>query len=233
MEFDPEDQEVIRQLRKLKQADKEYPPELMAARRQRFMRRMGEISLGLGAGVGLQQAIKGAKALPTSTITSRLLETVLVVAIVAEAGAVTYFYRDKLADFLKTFVASPEIQEIISPPVMTNSLTTTIATPFPEHTLTPEALTASEAPAGLAVTPTQTPGPSVLDATNAVNATAAQANSTPDPNGNNGNHYGQTPKPERTKENNGNNDKPPKDDEQKPPKKDPPPKEDPKPTKAK
>jgi len=218
MEFNPEDREVIRQLRKLKQVDKEYPSELFAARRQRFLRRMGEISLGLGAGVGLHQAIKSAKALPTSPVTSKLLETVLVVAIVAEAGAVTYFYRDKLADLLKTFVASPEIQEIISPPVMPTSLTTTISTPFSEHTFTPEpentstpqVLTASEAPAGLAVTLTQTPDPNLLNATTAVNATAAQSNSTPDPNGNNGNHYGQTPRPERTKENSGNNDKPPR-----------------------
>ena len=155
MEFDPQDQEVIRELRKLKQTDKEYPPQLLAARRQRFVRRMGEISLGVGNGASLQHSIKGAKYLPTSPIASRLLETVLVVAIIAEAGAVTYFYRDRLADLLQTFVASGEVQEIISPPVITTALTTTLATPIPEHTFTPElestrtpeVLTASAAPA--------------------------------------------------------------------------------------
>jgi hypothetical protein len=167
------------------------------------------------------------------------------VAIIAEAGTAAYFYRDKLADVLKTFVASTEVQEIISPPVITTSLTASIATPSPEQTFTPEfentatpqLLIVSEAPAEVAVTPTQTPGPSILNATNPVNATAAQVNPLPDPNGNNGNHYGQTPKPERTKENNGNDNKPPKEDppkeDGKPPKNDPPPKDDPKPTKSK
>ena len=106
MGFDPEDQEVIRHLRKLSQADNEYPPKLLASRRQRFLRQMGEVSLGMGAGVSQQQAIKNIKAPPTTPIASTLLETILVVAIVAEAGAVTYFYRDKLATILKAFVAS-------------------------------------------------------------------------------------------------------------------------------
>ena len=121
MGFDPEDQEVIRHLRKLRQADNEYPPELLAVRRQRFLRQMREMSLGVGAGVSLQQALKNVKAPSTTPIASTLLEAILVVAIIAEAGAVTYFYRDKLAALLKTFVSSTEVQEIISPPVLIHS----------------------------------------------------------------------------------------------------------------
>ena len=233
MEIDPQDQEVIRQLRKLKQAEKQYPPELLTARRQRFLQQMSQISLGMGAGASIRQAVKSAKAPLTTPVTSKLLETVLVVAIIAEAGAVTYFYRDKVAELLKNFVASGEVQEIISPSSVNTPLITTIdtlpsedtLTPVVVDTATPQLSIVSEVPTEVAVTSTQTPGLSALDATQPVNTAAAQVDSTPDlsgindNNGNNGNHYGQTPKPERTKENNGNNDKPPKDD---PPKQDPP-----------
>lgn len=252
MGFVPQDQEIIQQLSKLKQADTEYPPELLAAQRHLFLKRMGEISLGVGAASNLSPEPKVVKAPPTTPIASTLLETVLVVAIIAEAGAVAYFYRDKLSDMVKTFVASGEVQEIISPPLVTTStsvLTTAIITSSPEYTFTPEIedsptplfLLASQAPADVVITPTTTPIPGIINEVNPVNPTAVQINSTPNPggnNGNNGNHYGQTPKPERTKENNGNDNKPPKEDE-KPPKEEPPkddnkpPKDDPKPTKSK
>jgi hypothetical protein len=244
MEFDPRDQEVIQHLQKLREADPEYPPELLAERRQHFLKQMGEVGLGVAAGVKIQQALKSAKTLPTPPTTSALLEAVLVVAIIAEAGAVTYFYRDRLAKIVRDFVASGEVQEIISPPGVNTPLITTIDTlnpvdpftPDGRNTSTPPLLVGSPTPSEVAVTPTQTPSPDILVATSPVNATAVLVNSTPDPNGDNGNHYGQTPKPERTKENNGNDEKHPKEEppkeEEKPPKKDPPPK-DPKPTKTK
>lgn len=213
MGLDPRDQEVIGQLRKFRDADKEYPPELLAARRHLFLKRLGEMSLGIGVGGSIQQTLKTSKTPSISPITSKLLETVLVVAIIAEAGTVAYFYRDKLSEALKTFAASAEIQEIISPPVIaspTSPFTTAINTASPEPTLTPESIhtsvrvlsIVSQAPG--TITPTQTPAPGLGDSSNSVNPTAIQSNSTPNPNGNNGNHYGQTPKPERTKENNGN-----------------------------
>ena len=213
MGLDPRDQEVIGQLRKLRDVDKEYPPELLAARRHLFLKRIGEMSLGIGMGEGIQQALKTPKTPLTSPLTSKLLETVLVIAIIAEAGTVAYLYRDKLSEALKTFVASAEIQEIISPPVIASPIslfTTALNTASPELTLTPEAGYTSTPALSIVsqtpgtVTPTQTPIPDLVDSTSSVNPTAIQSNSTPNPNGNNGNHYGQTPKPERTKENNGN-----------------------------
>ncbi len=221
MGFDPQDHEVIDHLRQLKQTDNEYPPELLAARRQRFLRQMGELSLGVSAGASLEQAAKAPKAPPATPVASRILETVIVVAIIAEAGTVAYFYRDQLAKLVKTFVASAEVQEIISPPVINTSQISVIpvsVTPSPEMTATFALPSASVSPAEVVITPTLTgtPNPVLAGPTDPVLPAATQVNSTPVPNGNNGNHYGQTPKPERTKENNGNDNKPPKDP--KPPK---------------
>ena len=87
-------------------------------------------------------------------------------------------------------------------------------------------------PVEIPVTGTSTPPPGVAEDNSNNTAGVDLLNATPAPNGlngnpsNNGNHYGQTPKPERTKEN-GNN-PPPKDNDEKPPKEnnDKPPKED-------
>lgn len=233
MEFEPQDRKVVELLTKLKGANEAYPSEMLAARRQAFLNNM--VGIGLGTGTVLRTVLKhtlkngnGGGAAPISA--STLLEAALVVAMVAEASVLAYFYRDKIADVFWSIAAPSTVQGIVSPPVITS--------PFPELEISE--IPSSATQTGTApemVTSTQVPG--VMDVENDLtsnnNVGATLTDSTPNPsvnnesnegNGNNGNHYGQTPKPERTKNNkdnkppkdnpgNGNNDKHPKEEKDK------------------
>ena len=202
MGFDAQDKEIVRLLTKLKDTDRKYPSDLFAARRQGYLRQMGEIGLGIGAGAGIKNLAKGGKVPVLSSATSTVLESALMVAIVAETGTVAYFYRDKLADLFQTITKEVDGQEIIPPPVHTERAIQGI-TPSPAVTATLPSSTLSASPTGTELTSTSLPG--------AVEDNTISTNSTPAPNGNNGNHYGQTPRPERTKDPKANNDQPPKD----------------------
>jgi hypothetical protein len=205
MELEPKDQKVVDLLTKLKSANGGYPAEMLASRRQSYLNHMAGMGLGAGLGTVLKNAAKnGNGAGFTPPTAGALLEVALVVAIVAEAGTLAYFNRNKLVDFFQSFSTDSKVQEVASPPVFTS--------PFPELEIsgTPismdSTVTASEVPTG-------TPVPGITDDltinnTEGTNLTSA----TPNPNGdhgNNGNHYGQTPRPERTKDN--NSDRPPND----------------------
>lgn len=234
MGFDADDQEIIRLLTKLKEAESAYPQDLLAARRERFLQQMGEVGLGIGAGMAAREALKNANASAASTagstIPSTLLEVALVAAIILEAGTVAYFYRDKVSDALKTVVTAAGLQEVTPPAQTIASEAPMIASPSPAFTYTSALPTTTPIPPGLTVT--GTPEPGVADITDPLTEPVIQVQTTPRPKDNNGNHYGQTPKPERTIENNGNNDRPPQHNN--PPRDDqgPPPNKDPKPTKA-
>ena len=204
MEIDPQDEEIIRLLTKLKNAGAAYPEDMLAARRQSYLKQMAEIGMGFGANGGIKNAAKHAGSSSVSPATSTLLEGALVVAIIAETSAVAYFYRDKLTDLFKTITTVSKVQEVTPPPALT-ALEVQGVTPSPAVTSTLPSATISASPSGTIVTLSSTPMPGVVNKNGVVN----QANSTPAPNGNNGNHYGQTPKPERTKQPN-TNDKPPK-----------------------
>src|SRR5512147_1397942 len=119
MEFDPEDQEIVKLLSKLKDADAKYPEDLLAARRRSYLKGISEVGLGVVAEKEIEQVAKDIKP-PTSVapVSSTLLEIALVVAIIAESGAVAYFYRDKLADFFRTISAEARGQEVTAPPVV-------------------------------------------------------------------------------------------------------------------
>ena len=197
MGFDPQDKEIVRLLTKLKDTDGKYPPDLFAARRQGYLRQMGEIGLGIGVGVGTKNAVKSGKSPAFSSATSTVLESALVVAIVAEAGTVAYFYRDKLAELFQTITKEARGQEVTPPPIHTE-LEIQGVTPSPAVTATLPSVTLSVSPTGTELTSTPVPG--VAEENNTISG-----NSTPAPGGNNGNHYGQTPKPQRTKEPKGNN----------------------------
>src|SRR5215213_2822179 len=200
MGYDAQDQEVIKLLKQLKKAGAEYPQDLLVARRQRYQVRMAQIGLGVGTNMG----IKNQRTSGPPSAAGTLLETILVVAILAEASAVGYFYRDKVTDFLQKITSGPSVEEVTPPPVPTTMEVQGI-TPSPVLTSTSISPTLAESATG-------TPDAAFVEENNSA---ATQANSTPDPNGNNGNHYGQTPKPERTKE---NNDQPAKDNNNPPPK---------------
>lgn len=240
MDFDPEDQEIIRLLGKIKDAEGDYPEQMLVARRHSYLKRMGEIGMGIGADLPIKDVVKDAKPPSIPPATSTLLETALVIAIVAEASTVAYFYRDQLADFFRRAVTEPRVQEVTPPPADATSYEVQGVVPSPALTATVPSATiwSAPSPTGIFVTITGTPGPGAIpgvvdnNRTNTVSNGTGEAillNSTPGPNtssdknGDNGNHYGQTPKPERTKEN-GNNPAP-KDNEEKPPSEDAPPQE--------
>lgn len=208
MEFNEKDTELISLLAVIKNADGEYPEDLLAPRRQRFMKQMAEIGGFAGLGMGLKSSSSGASSMPP--IASSLIETVLVIAIVAEAGAVAFINRDKLTEIFRTVSKEPRVEEV-------NTAVNPVSIPIeidPTFTLY---LTPTVA---LTSTPTSLLSPTTESAKDATAENTPQITATPDLKDNNGNHYGQTPKPERTKDN-GNDNKP----------KDKDPKKDPKPTK--
>jgi len=192
MELDPKDYDVVKLLTKLKNTDEPYPLDLFDARRQNYIRRVADVGVGLGTTAGLRSTIKSGKSGGFAPTASSLLETALVVAIVAEASTAVYFYRDKISEIIRSYSSNPQVLEVTSPPAFSSPLPELNITQVPEITETP---TTTETPTGTVV-PT-----SVADNNSDGNN---QANSTPDPNGDNGNHFGQTPKPDRTN-NPGNN----------------------------
>lgn len=199
MEFDPQDQDIINLLTKLKDVASEYPEPMLVGRRQSFLKQMTEIGLGAGAVPSITNA-PGHTHTPgkISPFTSTLLEAALITAIVIETSTMAYFYRGKLASFFETITTNSKIEQGTPLPVVPTSLEIQNVSPSPAATTTLAPATSITESAALMVTSTSTPVPgNTLEAN--------QASSTPDPKGNNGNHYGQTPKPERTKTNNGNN----------------------------
>ncbi len=212
MGFDAQDKEIVRLLTKLKDADGKYPPDMFAARRQHYLKQMGQIGLGLGVGAGLKNAIRGGKAPALSSTTSTILESALVVAIVAETGTVAYFYRDKLAEIVQNITKESRVQEVATSPTPVHAgqeIQGVTASPATNSTLPSATLSVSPTPIELSGTPI----PDVVEENHTTSASSTPApNLNNGNNGNNGNHYGQTPKPQRTKEpRNNNNDKPPKD----------------------
>jgi hypothetical protein len=210
MEFDPQDQEIIRLLTRLKDADVAYPQDMLAAQRGKYLKQMAEVELGSGADTGIKDTIKDGPTPSLSPTASTLLEGALLVAIIAQTGAIAYFYREKLANFFQKITTTSRVQEVSTQPVAPTVLEIQGVTPSPAVTATLPSATIAAGPTETAVAPTntQTPGLTEENSSNSITATVNQTDSAPNVgngnNGNNGNHYGQTPKPERTKENNGN-----------------------------
>lgn len=215
MEFDTKDTDIIQLLKKLKDSNGAYPQEMLASRRQGYLKQVAEISGAAGLAMGLRNTVKSGGGAGTSPAAGTLVEALLVIAIIAEAGAVAYFYRDKAAEFFRSLTNSPKVEVVSTEPVVPPS------SPFPELEATPipiltEIKTETATPVStpsleVAVNPTvQNEGDNsdTSNTTSTTNTTGGTAGSggtnssvsTPDPNGDNGNHYGQTPRPERTKE---------------------------------
>jgi hypothetical protein len=220
MEVEPQDQDIVRLLTKLKNTEGQYPEHMFVARRQMYLKQMTEIGLGIGADAGLKQAAKNPNPPTVPPVTSTLLETALLVAILVEASAVAYYYRDKLADFFQTITSEPRVQEVNPLPVVATSVEIQGVTPSPVITPTIPSATLLASPTDIEVTPTGTPIPGVADDNNpnrtnntsnsSSGAGTGQTDSIPVPNANDdkqnqGNHYGQTPKPDRTIEPNSDN----------------------------
>lgn len=199
MENPPEDQKVVDLLTKLRDSNGAYPSDMLAARRRTYLRQMANIGLGIGIGAGLGHAAKGGgngAGVATSTVASKILETILVAVIVIEAGTVAYLYREKIAYAVRSYLGAPAVQEVASPSDETSG-----SVPEIEAIGTP-LVTVSETPSA---TPSGTPASEVAGEDNQKNNnglnSGVSVDATPDPE-NQGNQYGLTPKPERTKENN-------------------------------
>lgn len=212
MEFEPHDQDIVTLLTKLKNVQGEYPENLLAVRRQSYLKRIMEIELGMSGGNAIRNTRGNPKHPSTSPPAGTLLEVALIVAIVTEAAVMGYFYRDKLANFVQTVTAGGRAEEATPAPILPTSAAVSGITPSPALTSTAVAASSTGEIPG---TSTNTSAPALLSDNSG--STTPEVGSTPDPNGNNGHHYGQTPKPQRTKEN-GNNNKPPKEKPTKKPK---------------
>jgi hypothetical protein len=184
MEYDPKDNEVIHLLKKLKDSNGAYPPEMLALRRAGYLKQVAEISAGAGLAMGLKNMAKGGKgAAGFSSTAGTIVEALLVVALVAEAGAVTYFYRDKVAEYVNLIARSPKVEEVASPPVVPSPILEMQVTPSPIDTIT-ATLTKTETltPA----TPSGTPSPVLVSGTTVSageNSAGIQSASTSGPGG--------------------------------------------------
>jgi hypothetical protein len=217
MGIDAKDTEVFQLLQKLKESNGTYPKELLAIRRQGYLKQVAEISAAAGLAAALKNTAKGGvqgTGAGVSSTVSTLLEGLLVIAIVAEAGAVSYFYRDKLVALYNNYTKSPKVEQTSNPPIIPSLVADSALKVTPGFTLT-----VTETPTGTAfITPSQFAGlptdqegvqsdagigsspTHTSSITQTTNQGGGQTIATPDPNGNNGNHYGQTPMPDRTKE---------------------------------
>ncbi len=218
MELNARDNEVINLLTKLKNANVIYPQELLALRRQGYIKQVAEVSASAGLALALGSTIKGGNGVGGAPVASKLLEMLLVVAIVAEASTVAYFYRDRLAELFRTSSSAPRVEEISSPPVIESPFPTFESTMNPAVTQTEtQTQTQTETPLAtpsfqFAAEATDQAGGVAVEATHQGSTEeSSQTVSTPAPSdntndhSNNGNQYGLTPKPERTKEPAGDN----------------------------
>jgi hypothetical protein len=203
-----ENQKVVDLLSKIKNLDGSYPSDMLAVRRQTYLKQMANVGMGIGIGAGLNETLKGRGNGATTTVASEVLEIALITAIVLEAGTAAYLYRDKLANAVRSYFSAPTVQEVSASAGDDSSISLEIS----EVVGTPS-VTASQTPSG---TPSAPPSTAVSGGNNQntttqnnngsseiYSDTSVNANATPNPNGNSGNHYGQTPIPLRTKENNG------------------------------
>jgi hypothetical protein len=193
--LDLQEPEIERFFSILKLSETAYPRDLLEARRREFVRRAEEINQRLGVSPAFKNLLKSDPG-KSSLSLGGIIETVLVLAIVGEAGAAAYYYREKIADVIRFGEPTMVMVEVSLTPEIASSLFE--PAPAEEATFT--------------VTPwlTSTPSPTVAP-TEASNGSSgeslSQPNVTPALKDDNGNHFGQTPKPERTKDNGNGKDK--------------------------
>ena len=199
MDISPEDEQVVELLSKLKSSNGGYPSDMLESRRQTYLKQVANVGLGIGA--GLKNTAKGNGAGAAATVTSKILETALIAAIAIEASTAAYLYRDKIADAVKTYTGKANVQ-VVARPTNNTSLTNPEVVEIIE---TSSATSTSGTPTVTASSGTPSPDLAGNTTNNITPATTTTINSTPNPGGNNGNQYGLTPKPVRTKDNQNNN----------------------------
>jgi len=202
----------------LKNVESTYPQDMVKARRDSFKKQAAAMAVLMKAGVSGSPATgTGQATAATSTTTGNtavlggmsmgtLLETVLVIALVAEAGVAAYIYREKIAEFFNP-TPTPKIEQTENPinnpsqdfVASDEPSTAAVATETPKSTFTATA-TAIETPVQPGLIPS-------ISQNNDQNG-EVQVASTPVPTDslNNGLHLGQTKQPtkESKKDNNSN-----------------------------
>lgn len=184
MEFEPKEQEIVQLLKKLKNGGGNYPKNLLASRRQLYLNQVASIGAGIGIGAGIDKVTKASKTgtsahVPAFSVSS-LIESVLVVAIVVQAGIVAYNYRDVIADLFNPLTPTA-ISNPVSGPSLPGNETSEVMTE-----------TSTDTPSVTLTTTSPAPGE---DGGNAPIQQNTAVTATPTPKDDNGNHLGQTPKP--------------------------------------
>lgn len=185
--------EVLQILTTLKNSYKDYPQGLIESRRNIFTKQVAAMVLLMNAGANATSASPTASTASTmssgtagigASSMGTIMETALVIAIVAEAGVAAYVYREKIAEFINSRFG-PKTEQVVSPPDNVSDFITSNGptVEIPDGTLT---VTVTETP-----TPPSTTNPASADNNNG----DAQITSTPDPNDGNGLHLGQTKQP--------------------------------------
>ena len=198
------DKDVLKLFTSLKRAENQYPQDMIKSRRDTFAKQAAAMAILAKVGGNATASTATGQAASTASSSaagvggvsmSTLLETALVIAIVAEAGVAAYAYREKIAEFFNS-IFSPKVEQVVNPP--DNSSSDIIAgdantTETPEGTLT---VTETPSPPGF-VDPES---PDNNDNNNGDTQVASTQAPTDD---NNGLHLGQTKQP-ATKEPNKN-----------------------------
>lgn len=206
------EKDVLQLFTSLKSVENGYPQDLIESRRDNFTKQAAAMAVLMKVG-GNGAPSTGQAAASTATNStaavgggisiSTLLETVLVVALVAEAGAAAYIYRDKIAEFMNS-TFGPKVEQTTNPNNNPSPDFVTTGEATAQFTETPEA-TVTVTGTGIVI---DTPLPSEL-----INSTSQnndqngdpQAASTPVPtDGGNGLHLGQTKQPTKEPKNDNN-----------------------------
>ena len=204
--------DVLQLFEGIKDAENNYPQDLIEARRASFAKQAAAMAVLMKAGVSGASTTGAGQATTTSTTTGStaavggmsmgtLLETILVIALVAESGVAAYIYREKIADFFNPS-STPKVEQSTNPNNDPSQNFVASDEPIMEATETPE-LTIT-----VTTTVIETPvTPDFISSTpqNIEQNGDVQVASTPVPtDSGNGLHLGQTKQP--TKENKNNND---------------------------
>jgi hypothetical protein len=193
------DQDILDLLSSLKNSENEYPANMIRSRREMFVKQAAAMVVlpKAGATGTSSETMAGSSHVVTSGSAGAgsvgtLLQTLLIIAIVVEAGITAYFFRDEITEFIHSNI-SPKVEVVVTPPEGTSP-------EIPARTEIPfDTLTVTETD-----TPTPTPQPSpAINSNNALIGTSnvdgnEQGNSTPTPNDHPGLHLGQTKQPTKT-----------------------------------
>ena len=200
------DKDILELLSNLKNAENNYPSEIIQSRRDLYKKQAAAMAVLVKTTGNGGSANAGPASLGT------FLEIALVIMIVVEAGVAAYIYRDQIADFINSTL-SPKVEVDVKPPKDPTSTPVVLPAAGEEFdAATPTALPIDTPTITVTVTGTviDTPPATSLptlapEGLENTQFTDEQLQSTPPPPRDNpGNHYGNTPKPERTKDSNNN-----------------------------